>query len=105
MQEIYPPVFEREPENENTATFDRIRVSVGLPRYHFPSWEVLRSEVKIHRHEIYRLVLDQLENDRRFKRYGVPINFLKLSDVTLLRNYSLEFIFELKEEKNPDREL
>lgn len=105
VQEIYPPVFEREPENENTATFDRIRVSVGLPRYHFPSWEVLRSEVKIHRHEIYRLVLDKLENDRRFKRYGVPINFLKLSDVTLLRNYSLEFIFELKEEKNPDREL
>ena len=104
VQEIYPPVFEREPENENPATFDRIRVSVGLPRYHFPSWEVLRSEVKIHRHEIYRLVLDKLENDRRFKRYGVPINFLKLSDVTLLRNYSLEFIFELKGTHNPAQE-
>lgn len=104
VQEIYPPVFEREPENETPATFDRIRVSVGLPRYHFPSWEVLRSEVKIHRHEIYRLVLDKLENDRRFKRYGVPINFLKLSDVTLLRNYSLEFIFELKGTHNPAQE-
>lgn len=104
VQEIYPPVFEREPENETPATFDRIRVSVGLPRYHFPSWEVLRSEVKIHRHEIYLLVLDKLENDRRFKRYGVPINFLKLSDVTLLRNYSLEFIFELKGTHNPAQE-
>ena len=104
VQEIYPPVFEREPENETPATFDRIRVSVGLPRYHFPSWEVLRSEVKIHRHEIYRLVLDKLENYRRFKRYGVPINFLKLSDVTLLRNYSLEFIFELKGTHNPAQE-
>lgn len=105
VQGISPPVFEREPENETPATFDRIRISVGLPRYHFPSWEVLRSEVKKHRHEIYRLVLDKLKNDRRFKRYGVPINFLKLSDVTLRRNYSLEFLFELKEEKNPDREL
>ena len=37
VQGISPPVFEREPENENTATFDRIRISVGLPRYHFSS--------------------------------------------------------------------
>lgn len=105
VQGISPPVFEREPENENTATFDRIRISVGLPRYQFSSWEALRDEVNKHRREIYRLVFDTIESDRRFLRYGVPINFLKLSEVTLLRNYSLEFIFELKEEKNPDREL
>ena len=104
VQEISSPVFEREPENDDPSTFDRIRVTVGLPRYQFPSWEVLRSEVKIHRHEIYRLVLDKLENDRRFKRYGVPINFLKLSDVILLRNYLLEFIFELREEEEDAQE-
>lgn len=104
VQGISPPVFEREPENENTATFDRIRVSVGLPRYQFPSWEALRDEVNKHRREIYRLVLDKIESDRRFIRYGVPINFLKLSDVTLLRNYSLEFIFELKGTHNPAQE-
>lgn len=98
VQQILPPVFEREPENENTSTFDRIRITVGLPRYQFPSWEALRSEVKRHRREIYRLVLDKIEKDRRFKRFGVPVNVLKLSDVTLLRNYSLEFILELKEE-------
>lgn len=104
VQGISPPVFEREPENENTATFDRIRVSVGLPRYQFPSWEALRDEVNKHRREIYRLVLDKIESDRRFIRYGVPINFLKLSDVTLLRNYSLEFIFELREEEEDAQE-
>lgn len=104
VQGISPPVFEREPENENTATFDRIRISVGLPRYHFSSWEALRDEVKKHQREIYRLVLDKIESDRRFLRYGVPINFLKLSDVTLLRNYSLEFIFELKGTHNPAQE-
>ena len=77
---------------------------MGLPRYHFSSWEALRDEVKKYQREIYRLVLDKLENDRRFKRYGVPINFLKLSDVTLLRNYSLEFIFELREEEEDAQE-
>ena len=51
-----------------------------------------------------RCCVPKLENDRRFKRYGVPINFLKLSDVTLLRNYSLEFIFELREEEEDAQE-
>lgn len=51
-----------------------------------------------------RCCVPKLENDRRFKRYGVPVNFLKLSDVTLLRNYSLEFLFELKGTHNPAQE-
>ncbi len=101
VQEISPPVFEREPENNNMGTFDRIRVTVGLPRYQFPSWAALRGEVKKHQREIYQLVLAKIENDRGFKRYGVPVNFLNLSDVTLLRDYSLEFIFELREKKEP----
>ena len=51
-----------------------------------------------------RCCAPKLENDRRFKRYGVTINFLKLSDVILLRNYSLEFIFELREEEEDAQE-
>lgn len=31
--------------------------------------------------------------------YGVPLNFLKLSNAILLRDFSMEFIFELKEPK------
>ena len=104
VQEISPPVFEREPGNNNMGTFDRIRVTVGLPRYQFPSWAALRGEVKKHQREIYQLVLAKIENDWRFKRYGVPVNFLNLSDVTLLRYYSLEFIFELNEEMEPVQE-
>ena len=30
------------------------------------------------------------------KKYGVPLNSLMLSDVMLLYNYSIEFIFEHK---------
>ena len=74
-------------------------ITVGLPRYQFNSWEALQSEVKKYQHEIYQRVIQRMETDRSFKRYGVPINFLEISDVTLLRDFSLEFIFELKEPK------
>lgn len=94
---VLPPTYEREPENQNEATFDRIRVIVGLPRYQFNSWETLRNEVKKYKRKIYQQVIQRLENDRRFQKYGVPLNFLKLSNVTLCHDFSIEFIFELKE--------
>lgn len=100
VQYISPFVYERVPENKNEFTFDRIRVTVGLPRYQFNSWEALRNEVKKYQREIYQRVIQKLQKDRQFKKYGVPISFLKLSEVTLLHDFSIEFIFELKEQKN-----
>ncbi len=99
VQSIATPVFERVPGNTDESTFDRIRVTVGLPRYHFASWEALQKEVKEYQPEIYRRILQRLEQDRQFKRYGMPINFLKLSNAILLRDFSLEYIFELKDLK------
>lgn len=99
VQYIAPPIYERVPGNRDEATFDRIRIMVGLPRYQFDSWEALQNEVKKYQYEIYQQVIQKLEKDRPFKRYGVPVSFLKLSDVTLLRDFSLEFIFEWKEQK------
>ena len=101
VQSIAAPVFERVPENENKTTFDRIRITVGFPRYQFDSWETVRDEVKKYQPEIYRRVLQVLENDRQFKNYGIPIGFLDLNDVTLLRDFSMEFIFELKGQADP----
>ena len=98
-QAIAPPVFEHVPGNNDESTFDRIRVTVGLPRYHFDSWKALQKEVKKYQPEIYRRVLQRLEQDRQFKRYGVPLNFLKLSNAILLRDFSMEYIFELKDLK------
>ena len=54
-------------------------------------------KLKKYQREIYQQVIQRLEKDRQFKKYGVPVNFLKISNVTLLRDFSLEFIFELKE--------
>lgn len=98
VQYIAPPICERNPENTNKATFDRIRVTVGVPRYQFNSWKALQKEVKKYQKEIYQRVVQRLEQDRQFKKYGVPISFLKLSHVMLLRDFSLELIFELKEQ-------
>ena len=104
VQYITAPVYERVPENHNEATFDRIRITVGLPRYQFNSWEALQNEVKKYQREIARRVVQKLERNPRFKGYGVPLNFLKLSNITLLRDFSLEFIFELKGESLEDTE-
>ena len=96
VQYISPPVYERFPENKDESTFDCIRLTVGLPTYQYDSWEALQNEVKKYMPEIYQLVIRKLKEDRQFKRYGVPINFLKLSNVTMLHDFSIEFIFELK---------
>lgn len=101
-QYISPPIYERVPENQDEATFDYIRMTVGLPRYRFNSWKALQDEVEKHQREIYRKVLQKLESDRQFKSCGVPINFLKLTDAILRRDFAIEFIFELKgQEDNP----
>ena len=95
VQYIAPPIYERVPENANDDTCDHIRKIVGLPCYKF-SWEALQAEVKKYHREIYELVIQKLEKDRKFKRYGVPINFLKLSDVTERRPGAMELIIELR---------
>lgn len=97
VQRIEAPEYERIPENMNEATFDRIRVYVGLPRYMFKTWGELKAAVLENRAEIDRRVINRIETDRHFKKYKVPINFIKLSTVLLRRTYALEYIFELRE--------
>lgn len=96
VQYVHSPEYERVPENLNENTFDRIRVVVGLPRFMFQSWDELRAAVRENRKEIDRRVLQKIADDRRFKKFGVTVNVLRLSEVLLRRNYSLEYIFELK---------
>lgn len=96
IQYISKPIYERVPENQDESTFDRIRVTVGLPRYRFTSWESLQKEVIKYRLEIYQRVVQKIEQNRRFKAYCIPITYLKLSDAILLHNFSIEYIFERK---------
>ncbi len=94
---VEPPEYEREPENSNPRTFDRIRVQVNLSYTLHPTMEALARAVREHRKEIDGMVLSQIEADRKFRRYGVPLNVLKLGALTLY-GHTLEYIFEIKED-------
>lgn len=98
VQYIAPPAFERVSERSSEAGFDYIRITVGLPRYRLDSWAALRDAVKTHQRGIYKRVVQRLANDRQFKKYGIPLSRLRLRHVMLLRDFSMDFIFELKAE-------
>lgn len=99
IQKIDSPQFERVPENPDPNSFDRIRVTVSLPMYLYKTWEELRDAVKKHRREIDRRVVEKIESDRAFKRYGIPLSFLRLSNLSLGRDFTLEYIFEFRDIK------
>lgn len=91
---IDKPIFVREPENENKNTFDYIYIDILI----IQNWETDKMEyIKENMYEIRRRVVEKLQNDRSFEKYGVPINFLKISRITLKRDSILQFVFELKE--------
>jgi len=89
--------YERFPDNDNIHTFDRIRVHVNLSHSFYNSWEELRLGVKKHQREISKMVLEKIEQDHSFQRFGVPLGVLRLTNIILSRRYFLEYIFELKD--------
>ena len=72
MQSIALPTYERIPGNNNKATFDRVRMTVGLPRYQFNSWEALQNEVKKYREVIeqHNIKLDETNSDDKQTIYN-----------------------------------
>lgn len=53
--------------------------------------------IKKYRKDILTMALDRIEETKRFQRYGVPINFLKLDRFTYCENQKMiELLFTLK---------
>lgn len=96
IQRISRPRFEREPENPTPGTFDRIRVEVNLATYLFKTFSQLAAAVRRLKSPIDRCVLQRLEQDAAFRKYGIPVNFLRVSECVLRRDHVLEYLFELK---------
>lgn len=67
-----------------------------MPKYRLSRQELL-AEIKAHKSEIDRLVLEKIVQSRRFQRYGVPINCFQLTNCILRADSQLEYLFELKE--------
>lgn len=91
---IEPPIFIRTPENENINTFDFIYVDLNLiVDWNEDKLQYIKKNIKA----IDEMVLDKLESNISFKKYGIPINFLKLGRRSLKNNGRLlEYVFELK---------
>lgn len=84
-------------DNLNKHTFDSILVSLTVnccerTRRDMSQYIQFRSS------EITRFVWNLLENSGEFKKYNVPINFVKIRDVIFTRDNRLEYIFILKGE-------
>lgn len=87
------PRIQREYGNKNTKTFDFIFVDVCI----IQNWDSDRKQyIKENMPEIKKRVIAKIEASKQFKRYDIPINFLKLTSITLTRDDILHFIFELK---------
>lgn len=82
------------PENPNKdTTFDYLHIYVGI----VSEWKEDRKKyIRDHIREINEMVLEKIENDKTFLKYGIPINFLRFSKVTLIKRTSeIQFILEL----------
>ncbi len=88
------PEFFCTPENPNKdTTFDFIHVYVDV----VVNWDNKMEYIKSNLGEIKEKVLKKIGNDRRFKSFKVPVNILKLSEVTMRNKTSeLKFVFEIK---------
>lgn len=93
ITKVEKPVFERVPENKNKKTFDFIRIDVGV-LYDF---EGKMKYIRKNYEEICNIVLKKIEESKVFKSYGIPINFLKLGNVTFIKSMNIiQFLFEIK---------
>ena len=102
--------FERDPDNKNLKTFDRIRISCGilsssdffdkLEDDEINQQNTIKKKQSIYVRKNYilivRHILNKIENSRLFKKYGIPINFLRVTNFSLKNDSSIQVLFELK---------
>lgn len=94
VTKIGSPSFQRFPENQNPKTFDLIYIELCLISEN--SWDNWRDYFNANKKLIISLALKRIANNKQFKKYGIPINFLKISRATLRKDCTLELVFELK---------
>lgn len=92
---IGPPCFERMPENKDTATFDQIRMRLGLvTRQSVPDRD---RHLKRYRRELAMIALSKIKDAKQFQRYGIPVNFLRADHMTITVQDEIEIVFVLKD--------
>lgn len=94
LTKINNPDFEREPENPDRRTFDRVRIYFGLKtKSSFPH---RKDYILKYRRDYVRIALAKITSMARFKNAGVPVQFLRPVSMTITACDELELLFELK---------
>lgn len=89
------PIFYRSSNNINAKTFDYIYIDVSIVSNN--TMKNRDEYLKEHIGEIRQRVVEKLAKSGKFKKYGIPINFLRICRTTLKRTSNvLQFVFELK---------
>lgn len=92
ITKIEKPRIYKERGNERDKTFDFIQIYMSIKTYMPEKMKF----VKEHKKELIQMAYNAIEEDKNFQKYEVPINFLKITRMTLLRDSQIEYLFELK---------
>lgn len=90
-----PPKFARYAGDNNTSTFDVVRVELLLRTYYDGD---LLETCKKYQKELMNMALDSIVQSKKFSRYNVPVNMLQAFEAVLTNNKCLRVSFCLKKE-------
>ena len=86
------PTFGRFPENKNSKTFDYVHIDVGIYGVDIDKKQYVKDHIK----EILDATVNYISNSKRFTKYGISINFLRVTSLMYTKDQMLHFVFELK---------
>lgn len=89
--------IEREIDNKNKNTFDFVKTELVLyGEYNDPK---IKNWIRCNHKKIIKCILKDIENNRSYKKYGIPINYLKPTVITHRHDNTLWVTFELRTKK------
>lgn len=92
---VHKPVFQRYTGNDNENTFDIVRLEIILREQ-----DNMMQQCIEHKKEILDASVDKLKSSKSFRKYGVPVNFLKVYDMVLTKDNCIILSLCLKELKD-----
>lgn len=107
IQNVEPSLLSKSPsinfdtyKQGNKKVFDTVRVTFTLIQGYGNTRDDLKIWLKKNKPMIDKQVKNHLSS--ALKKYGIPMNFLECSNVTLTRDNHFEYLFSIKELKNID---
>lgn len=92
---VHEPYIERVPGNNNKSTFDFVKIDLSISTR--LSIEEKKEYIKNNIKHIMDTAVYKISTSRIYTKFGVPINYLKVTSITLKQSSLLHIIFELKE--------